>query len=1142
MRTRCWTLYFVILFLFFSANLNAQFQAQNWRILQIENDTTISLEGILLPSTLSCKPKHLSHLVDDQDNRIVVRGLRPNTSLEIQYRVFEKPKLFYDANWRTIQTSPTLSPTKNPNQGKFALIKDSGLKYQGSFGRTVQVGNRQNLLLNSNFNLQLSGELGDGVKVVGAISDNTIPIQPEGDTRRLDEFDKVFIQVSKDAHRLTAGDHQINSPNGYFLQYLKKLSGLEYGYTDSLANGQLKSRAGFAAARGQFARNILEPVEGNQGPYQLNGEEGQRFLVILAGTERVWWDGQLLTRGADNDYIIDYNQGQIVFTYNRLVNQNIRIIVEFEYIDREYGRSITSANAVYSNRNTTAYINTYQHLDSRQPSGGFSLDSVARKILQNAGDNSDKARIPGAQAPTEDDFGNRILYKAVDTFYLVRGSKVDTTIYIFDPNPNESEALIVRFSPVGGGNGNYQLKTSANNGRVYEWVAPDPESGQPQGEYAPVIPLTTPESYRMITSGFATSWKRWSFEGEYALSQTDLNRLSSLDDSDNIGHAGMGQIAYTQPLSSNQSLTASIRQERVQRKLQVINPFRPAEFARDWSFNLNDDQNETYQAYSLDWKGTHHQLKISNDILERAQDYKGRKYNLQGKWSYKGYTLSSTSSTAQIQKEQQDIRFIRPHLKLEKSWKDIQNMSLGGHWFQEIQPIHILDSLQTESFRFDQWALWYRLPETNMWSGKLSVVQRTDYRPDRNELELTSQATDWKANVNLNPSSDFQLRLTTTLRDFEVYQPDLSSSPSRRTFLGRLDQSGNFWHKAIQVNTSYEVSSGQEPLQEFVFEERRPGEGSYIYEDLNNDGIRQVNEYIAAPFVDTARFVRIQLLNNRFVTTNNLRFTQNIRLSPESWKTSGTSKWWHRLLWTSLFKTDAKARQDIPYHPYENQISDDQIMTYSRIMQHNLFFNRGEPTYDFQAAWRVQNNRSNLISGLEGIEDDEVFVRMRFNSAKTTEWIWKTRYLTSTRTSQFFMERRYNLRGWNQEVTFNKTWNRMLRVISNASYFTQENVEIPDGESIEKWEVDLQVTYRRTRTFSLASTLSYASVKYDDLGNTVLNYIMLQEKRDGSNYRWSLSLDKMIFQNVLMKLQYDGRKNGDGRTLHTGQASFRANF
>ncbi len=65
------------------------------------------------------------------------------------------------------------------------LIDSKKLEYTGSFSRGVSFGNTQDVVLNSNFNLQMRGDLGNDLFIRAAISDENIPIQPEGNTQVL---------------------------------------------------------------------------------------------------------------------------------------------------------------------------------------------------------------------------------------------------------------------------------------------------------------------------------------------------------------------------------------------------------------------------------------------------------------------------------------------------------------------------------------------------------------------------------------------------------------------------------------------------------------------------------------------------------------------------------------------------------------------------------------------------------------------------------------------------------------------------------------------------------------------------------------------------------------------------------------------
>jgi len=68
----------------------------------------------------------------------------------------------------------------------------------------------------SNLNLQISGYLADSIRIDAAITDNNIPIQPDGTTADLNEFDKIFLQFSKKNWTLTMGDIDLKADQTIF--------------------------------------------------------------------------------------------------------------------------------------------------------------------------------------------------------------------------------------------------------------------------------------------------------------------------------------------------------------------------------------------------------------------------------------------------------------------------------------------------------------------------------------------------------------------------------------------------------------------------------------------------------------------------------------------------------------------------------------------------------------------------------------------------------------------------------------------------------------------------------------------------------------------------------------------------------------
>ena len=120
-----------------------------------------------------------------------------------------------------------------------------------------------------------------------------------------------------------------------FLNFNKKVQGLSSHFNW----GNTKKNDLFFAAslvRGQYAKSTFTGQEGNQGPYKLRGNNGELYVLIISGSERVYVNGILKERGENKDYIIDYNAGEIIFNATFPMTSEMRIVMEYQYSDRNY--------------------------------------------------------------------------------------------------------------------------------------------------------------------------------------------------------------------------------------------------------------------------------------------------------------------------------------------------------------------------------------------------------------------------------------------------------------------------------------------------------------------------------------------------------------------------------------------------------------------------------------------------------------------------------------------------------------------------------------------------------------------------------------------------------------------------------------
>ena len=467
-------------------------------------------------------------------------------SIWVQFRVFpyrvNKYFMVYDSSDHRESLPPEYSLLNKDKKTSMDEWWDNpNIEYTGNYNRGISIGNNQSLILNSALNLQLVGDLGDGLKITGAITDNQIPIQPEGNTRQIQEFDRLFIELKKNNSSLTAGDFDLNKPYGYFQNYFKKSLGGLVQTNHHFKNWNILQGGSIGISKGKFNRMTVPIINGNQGPYRLKGRDAENFIIILSASEKVFLDGVQLIRGEDADYVIDYNLGELRFTPKKLVTDQMRIFIEFEYTDQNFLRSLTTYNIKANKNNWNTYLNFYRENDSKKPSVANDLDSLEQVILSLSGDNPSLAtsnRVIKAGGNYKPD---RIYYTFKDTLLTIMGS-TQLIKYLSYEEKSDSNSLQVTFSEVGQNKGEYQLIQSNANGRIYKWVGTDIITGLPLGSYAPYRILITPRNQTITSVGLEYINKnedKAAFKFETSLSSLDLNRLSNVNDGDNIGMAGM---------------------------------------------------------------------------------------------------------------------------------------------------------------------------------------------------------------------------------------------------------------------------------------------------------------------------------------------------------------------------------------------------------------------------------------------------------------------------------------------------------------------------------------------------------------------------------------------------------------------------
>ena len=392
---------------------------------------------------------------------------------------------------------------------------DRDLQKSGTLFRGLSMGTDQGMRLQSGLRFQVSGKIARNVEVTASLTDQNTPIQPEGNTQTLQEIDKVFVNIKAPHFQANLGDLVFTNTGMEFSEYTRKLQGALAAGESSFGRVSLLA----AASKGQFATNHFEGREGNQGPYQLTGTNGETDIIVLAGTERVWINGVPMTRGEDNDYVIEYSLGQVTFTRHRLITGDSRMTVDFEYSMQKFQKSIYGAHGETSFWKDRIRLQAalLRESDDKENPIDIPLTDAYRQALSAAGDNPDSAAVDGAR-----DVGAGKGDYMLDPAY-------ETPVYRY-AGENQGNYQ-VQFSHVGYGNGDYSFQGYG----IYRYEGPG------KGTYLPVVRLPLARMHQ--TAGLAYSVKAAegiSIHGEAAVSEQDLNLYSGRDDGDNSGNAYSG--------------------------------------------------------------------------------------------------------------------------------------------------------------------------------------------------------------------------------------------------------------------------------------------------------------------------------------------------------------------------------------------------------------------------------------------------------------------------------------------------------------------------------------------------------------------------------------------------------------------------
>ena len=1135
--------------------MSSQAQESNLRKKKIAAVGLVKLDSLsVVPRSVYVMNTDTSYYFIDDINAILFWKKKKETdSVEVMYRVFPtrlnavSQRFSYDSVLNNFMAQPSLFKQKiNANENN--LFNFGNLNYNGSFGRNLSFGNSQDAVFNSQFNLQLNGFIGDSIEIAAAITDNNIPIQPDGTTQRLNEFDRILIQFKKKNWEINLGDIDLRQNQSYFLNFYKRLQGISYQQQSKISqNIANKTLVSGAIAKGKFARNIIQTQEGNQGPYKLQGNNNEFYFIVLSGTEKVFIDGVLMQRGEDQDYIINYNTAEVSFTPKQMITKDKRVQVEFEYADRNYLNSMLYLNneTKFGNR-LTLNISAYTNNDIKTSPINQTLSNNQTKFLSNIGDSIQNAFYPVSSI---DSFSvSKILYKKIDTIY----NGVHDSIYVYSVDPKDAKYNL-SFIETGLNKGNYISLFNAANGKVYQWVRP--LNGVPQGNYEAASFLVAPKKQQIISVGATyTINAKTTIVSELAASKLDINTFSKKDKGNDKGNAAKFSIRHTEAWKTlsgkSMHLLATGGYEWVNKNFQSIERIRPVEFARDWglilipsaateqlpsvSLLLDDDKNNSL-LYNFSSYLRSDGFKGYRNIVTHTEE--------QHNWHLHD-VFNITNSNTSVDKG----FYLRPSIDLNKTFQSLHNYILGASYALEHNEVRnvLTDTVTPLSFAFETVSAYIKSNPTVLNRWGFTYFTRSDKLPYQKKLAQYDRSHNYNFQTELLSNQNRQFKLNATYRQLYIQNSLLTSQQPDNSLLGRAEYLFHEGKGFITCNILYEMGAGQEQKRDFSYIEVPSGQGQYAWNDYNHDGIPQLNEFELAVFQDQAKYIRIYTPTNQYVKANYNQFNYSVYINPKviakSIKNKSIAGFIARFNLQSSLQTGKKqlSKGNPIFNPFKGKITDTSLINLNYIVSNTLSFNRSSSSWGADIS-NVQNYNKALLSyGFESRQVNEWIIKSRvnINRSYTLEWIQKIGFNNLFTPS--FANRNYALQTWSAEPRFTFISGTQYRIQSGYQYMRKTNQQKYGGEKSVNHSLGIEGKYNAVSNTSITGKFTYSNIDFTGVANTTVSYIMLDGLLPGKNFQWTIDFTKRLINNLELSFQYEGRKPGEGHTIHVGRASLRA--
>ncbi len=1042
--------------------------------------------------------------------------------------------LNYDDKFK--DTVKTLKMVSEPLTTESIFGKD--IQKSGAIVRGFTFGTNRDFQLNSGLRLQLSGKLSDDIDIVAALTDENTPIQPEGNTETLDELDKVFIELRHKNAVGTFGDYDLNVKDNEFSSINRKLQGLKGEFTF----GDTKGAVALAGSRGKFNTNRFNGQDGNQGPYRLQGINNGRAIILIAGSERVYVDGEQMKRGENNDYIIDYSNAEVTFTPKRLITSASRISIDFEYTDQNFKRNFLGADfsTKVLNDKLKIGIGYFREGDDQNNPITYSFSDSDMAILRQAGNDRNAAVKSGVALATADSTGKiHGIYSRVDTTI----NSQTYTYYRYTPG-NTASIYNVSFTYVGDGNGDYSKESLGN----YKFA------GIKQGSYLPLIFLPMPELKQLGNLSLdATLSDGINLTAEFSGSDWNKNLFSDLNKSQDFGYARKVFLNISQREIGIGGLSLgkvglSLKDRFIQSRFTSLDRIDAVEFNRYYNLPDQISEDQILREAELNYS------PISNLSLNTKYGYlkEGDTFNSNRIFSElnfadsKNYKFNYIIDNVDSKNQGTLTSWMRQN---GSAFYSFGSFKPGIDFLYENKEDKLAnkDSLLLTSLRYVETAPFIEYPNSTGLDFKVGYSLRDEYFPLNGVLLKQSTSAMEQFQANYKGLKEFNTSISLTFRNKKFADEFKQKGFTDNQTVLLLSQSRfNLGGGFITGDLYYQAATEQTARLQKVFVKVTKGTGNYIYlGDLNNNGIPDENEFQLTAY--DGNYILITIPTDKLYPVIDLK--TNTRWRVDFSRAVKGDGFWSTILkplstetfWRVEENSNISDTKQIYLMNLSKFLNDSTTVRGTQTFQNdfNLFQNRND--FSIRVRYTQRKSLNQYSGGVERGYFSERGLRIRFKMieeiSNQTEVVNQNDNMISPPTTNRA-----------REVTRNSfSTDFSYRPVQNIEAgFKIETAQSMDDHPAVPTTVNMNsITLRLNFSFENFGRLRIEGERTELTSTTNAYNIPFEITRGnviGKNYFWRAFFDYRLTSFIQTSLSYDARLQGDSRVIQTMRAEAKAYF